>query len=187
MSLSRQYGRFADQEAHSSMLTDPAAHAPAYEWKPERLEVHHMDARRLEFPDGSFDAVFTVSSIEHFGGSRDVARAAAEIGRVLRTGGHAAVITDCAVRGRVLARLRRAAGRGEVFTASELDRLIIRPSGLVAMQSLDTTLSRGSFDDVVTQLPDGSLGGCDGPLILLRSGGSVFTSVCVVLEKPPAR
>ncbi len=60
-------GRFAGREADRSMLTDPAAHAPAYDWRPERLEVLHMDGRRLAFEDASFDAVFTVSSIEHFG------------------------------------------------------------------------------------------------------------------------
>ena len=56
-----------------------------------------MDGRRLTFPDASFDAVFTVSSIEHFGAPGDVARAAAEIGRVLRPGGHALIITECLV------------------------------------------------------------------------------------------
>ena len=41
----------------------------------------------LEFEDGSFDAVFSLSSIEHFGSWADIRRSAEEIGRVLRPGG----------------------------------------------------------------------------------------------------
>src|SRR5207248_5207432 len=88
---------FAWREARRSMLADPAGHAPAYPWREEALEVHDMDDRRLTFPDASFDAVFTVSSIEHFGTPRDIAQAAAEIGRVLKPGGHALIITECLV------------------------------------------------------------------------------------------
>ena len=49
------------------MLTDPGTFAP-YPYERERLDVRWMDARDLRFPDGSFDAVFSLSSIEHFGG-----------------------------------------------------------------------------------------------------------------------
>ena len=58
----------------------------------------YADARELPFPDGAFDVVFSLSSIEHFGGPRDVARAAREMGRVLKPGGHAFVVTECFVR-----------------------------------------------------------------------------------------
>ncbi|MGI8922144.1 MAG: class I SAM-dependent methyltransferase [Solirubrobacteraceae bacterium] len=81
-------GTFAEpgREADSSMLTNPASHAP-YPYREDHLEVRWMDARELDFADESFDVVFSVSSIEHFGSPRDVSRAAAEIGRVLRPGG----------------------------------------------------------------------------------------------------
>src|SRR5437763_5766604 len=93
-------GPFSAREAESSMLTDPAAHLPfpEYAWSPERMDVRWMDARHLDFPDESLDAVFTVSSIEHFGSPREVARAAREIGRVLRPGGHAMIITEYLVQ-----------------------------------------------------------------------------------------
>jgi SAM-dependent methyltransferase len=178
-------GPFAGREAQASMLTDPAAHAPAYEWRAEALEVHHMDGRRLSFPEASFDAVFTVSSIEHFGAPRDIARAAAEIGRVLRPGGHALIVTEFLVRHHpldraigVLARLR---GRGrtgrdpgharrpalaEVFAPRELESLLVGPSGLVQMQQLDTRFS-----------------GQTHPRILLNAAHSTYTSVCLPLIK----
>jgi SAM-dependent methyltransferase len=178
-------GPFAAREAQASMVTDPSAHAPAYEWREEALEVHHMDGRRLTFPDGSFDAVFTVSSIEHFGTPRDVAQAAAEIGRVLRPGGHALIITEFLVRHHsldlaigLLARvraLRRAGGDpghgrrpalAEVFAPPELGSLLVGPSGLAEMQQLDTRTS-----------------GQAHPRIMLHAAHSTYTSVCLPLIK----
>jgi SAM-dependent methyltransferase len=180
-------GKFAHREAGASMLADPAVHAPAYAWRPERLTVLHMDGRTLEFPDASFDAVFTVSSIEHFGSHRDIVRASSEIGRVLRPGGNAIIVTECAVRLHPLATVRRRAALREVFSPSELERLIIAPSGLQMMQPLDLTLSPETWENLTTPEPDGSLRSTTGeqyPLILVRVGRSVFTSVCLVLVKP---
>jgi ubiquinone/menaquinone biosynthesis C-methylase UbiE len=54
-----------------------------------------MDAKELEFEDGSFDAVFSLPSIEHFGTWADIRRSAREIGRVLRPGGAAFIATEC--------------------------------------------------------------------------------------------
>lgn len=45
-----------------------------------------MNAEQLEFPDASFDLVFSISTFEHVG---DVARVLSEIRRVLRPGGSA--------------------------------------------------------------------------------------------------
>jgi SAM-dependent methyltransferase len=179
-------GPFAAREAQPSMLTDPGSHAPAYQWREEALEVHRMDGRRLTFPDTSFDAAFTVSSIEHFGTPLDIARAAAELGRVLKPGGHALIITECLVRHHpldraagILARLRagiragrdpgrsRRAALAEVFARRELESLLVRPSGLVQMQRLETGTS--------AQAP---------PSILLHAARSTYTSVCLPLEKP---
>jgi SAM-dependent methyltransferase len=200
-------GRFAGKEAKATMLEDPAAHAPAYEWRPERLEVQWMDGRQLEFPDASFDAVFTISSIEHFGSPADIARAAAEIGRVLRPGGHAVIVTEYLVRRHPLdaapvdlalrlatlgrrrrgATLRRRAVVAEMFTRRELEQRIIRPSGLTLMQPLDTTLSPQTWDNLTTLHYDCSMSPRTGqfyPSVLLRYSRSVFTSACLVLVKP---
>src|SRR5215208_2964290 len=63
------YGRggFGAREATRSFIDDPASFAP-YDYPHDALEVRDMDARELEYPDASFDAVFSLSSIEHFGG-----------------------------------------------------------------------------------------------------------------------
>jgi SAM-dependent methyltransferase len=199
-------GHFAAREAHASMLEDPSAHAPAYAWQPERLRVLAMDGRALEFADGSFDAVFTVSSIEHFGAPEQIARAASEIGRVLRPGGHAIIVTEClvshhpldtapvdfAIRAATLGRrrrratLRRRARLGEVLTRRELDGLIVEPSKLAPMQPIDMHLSPETFTHITTATADGHLnadGGDTYPLILMRISRSVFTSACLVLVK----
>ncbi len=200
-------GHFAAREAHVSMLEDPAAHAPAYRWRPDRLRVLAMDGRRLDFPDDSFDAVFTVSSIEHFGAPGQIARSASEIGRVLKPGGHAIIVTECLVshhpldsapveltiraatlgRRRRHATLRRRSRLGEVLTRRELDSLIVKPSNLELMQPLDTHLSPETFAHITTPTADGHLnadGGDTYPLILMRISRSVFTSACLVLVKP---
>ena len=202
-------GSFAGNEAQASMLDDPGAHAPVqFGWRPDRLEVLKMDGRELGFPDESFDAVFTISSIEHFGSHGDIARAAAEIGRVLRPGGHAVIVTEYMIRrhpfdtglAEWLIRMGthgkrfgdavpwRRINLGEVLTRRELRRHVIRASGLELMQPLDTSLSAESWENLVTQLPDGAglsfATGKPYPLILVRVSRSVFTSVCLVLSKP---
>lgn len=181
-------GRFAAREAQRSMLDRPAAHAP-YPYREERLDVVWMDARTMSFEDDSFDVVFTLSSIEHFGGRDDVARSAGELGRVLKPGGIAVVVTDyllrqhpldgwpveLLIRAGTLGRKMRGAGVGrrvalaETFTRPELDHLIVHPSGLRPLQELDTSMSPETW--------------ADGRLVV-RTARSALTSVCLVLEKP---
>jgi SAM-dependent methyltransferase len=204
-------GGFSEGEADASMLTDPSAFAP-YPYPEERLEARWMDARRLDFPDERFDAVFTLSSIEHFGTERDVARASREIGRVLKPGGVAFVVTECfvdrspmnskllqtAIRWGTLNRkmkkaspLRRAV---DVFTREELRIWIVRPSGLRLVQPLDLSLSPETRENVVRWYGAGRFeSDAEYPHILLqpqgslgplKAGGAPFTSVALPLGKP---
>jgi SAM-dependent methyltransferase len=201
------YGRgaFGDREAVGTMLDDPASHAP-YPYDEARLEVRDMDARHLDFPDESFDAVVSFSSIEHFGSPADIVRSAREIGRVLRPGGHAFIVTEVFVdhhpvdRAPLLAAVRAATlGRrcatatpwrrsiGDVFTPRELRRRIVGPSGLELMQPVDLTLSEASRANPFSIEPDGSVRSATGepyPHVLMRTHLSTFTSVCLPLRKP---
>jgi ubiquinone/menaquinone biosynthesis C-methylase UbiE len=199
-------GEFAGNEAEASMLTDPAAHAP-FPYREDHLEVLWMDGRALEFPDSSFDVVFTLSSIEHFGLREDIAASAREIGRVLKPGGYAVVVTDCLVRLHpfdtakfefgvriaTLGRKQRGASPwrrsvlAEAFTPRELTAQIVEPSGLELVQPLDTTLTPSSWENITTVTPDGRVitsSGSPYPAILVRVGRSLLTSVCLVLRKP---
>jgi SAM-dependent methyltransferase len=196
-------GGFAGREAQGSMLDDPTVFAP-FPYREDHLEVRWMDARDLDFPDERFDVVFTLSSIEHFGGPADIARASAEIGRVLRPGGHALVVTECfvgshpldnplvqtAIRAGTLGRrCPTATPRNrliDVFTPRELRSRVVRPSGLRLMQPLDTDISPESYENV-TRFVDDELQPRTGrhlPHILLRAHGAPWTSVCLALEKP---
>lgn len=201
------YGRgaFGEREATATMLDDPTSHAP-YPYPAEKLEVRSMDARHLEFADESFDAVVSFSSIEHFGSAADISRAAREIGRVLRPGGYAFLVTEVFVRQHpidhapVLLAVRLATlGRrcqtatlrnrsiGEVFTRRELDRWLLRPSGLQLMQPIDFSLDERTRENVHWVEPDGSVSSSTGaayPHILMRAHKSMFTSVCLPLVKP---
>ena len=198
-------GSFAGREAKPSMLEDPAAHAP-FPYREDRLEVRWADARELPFPGESFDVAFSLSSFEHFGAPGDIARAAAELGRVLRPGGHAFVVTECfarrhplnaapvdfAVRLATLGRKRRIATPRrravvvEVFTPRELERLIVAPSGLELMQPLDLSLSPASWDNLTVSDERGlhPRSGDYWPHVLLQSDRSVYTSVALPLRKP---
>ena len=199
-------GGFAEQEAEATMLDDPAAFAP-YPYREDRLEVRYMDARELDFPDESFDFVFSLSSIEHFGGPADIARAASEMARVLRPGGHACIVTECFVRSHPLdspwvqtairaLTLGRRCGIAtptrrviEVFTPAELQKRIVAPSGLRLLQEPELGLSPATFENVATLHPDGRLDTTTGhrtPHILLQGPGAPWTSVCLALAKPSA-
>lgn len=199
-------GAFSGNEADPSMLENPSAHAP-FPYREDHLEVQWMDARALAFPSESFDVVFTLSSIEHFGSPADIASSASEIGRVLKPGGHAVVVTECFVRlhpldtataevaKRVATLGRKMPGAGlgkrvalaDVFTPRELTKYIVRPSGLRLMQPLDATISPESWENLTLCSPDGRLLARTGekyPMVLMQLRRSVFTSVCLILEKP---
>ena len=197
-------GEFAENEAQASMLSDPAAHAP-YPYREDHLEVLWMDGRQLGFPDESFDVVFSVSSIEHFGGACDIARSAREMVRVLRPGGHAVILTeayvskhwansapvDFALRLASLGRLRRRAtprrrAGVDVLTVREIERYIVAASGLTLAQPLDLSLSPASWSNVATKHRDGRTETPTGelwPHTMLRFRGSTWTSVCLALQK----
>jgi SAM-dependent methyltransferase len=204
-------GDFADREADDSMLTNPSAFAP-YPYREDRLDVRKLDARALQFDDDSFDVVFSLSSIEHFGSPRDIARASSEIGRVLRPGGYAFIVTECFTGSHVLnSKLIQTAiriitfGRHcekatprrrsiDVFTPKELLSRIVRPSGLRLVQPIDLSLSAPTHDNVVR-----CLGGrfdfpnepfphivveAQGSALGLRGRTASFTSIALALQKP---
>jgi SAM-dependent methyltransferase len=137
-------GSFSGLEADRTMLNDPASFSP-YAYRESHLEVRHMDAKQLEFEDGSFDAVFSLSSIEHFGSWADIRRSAGEIGRVLRPGGAAFIVTECFL-GRSLLSPPGVQEVGSkvfwpirIFTPQTLHSELVAPSGLELVQPLDTS------------------------------------------------
>ncbi len=197
-------GGFAAREADASMLEDPGAFAP-YPYREDHLDVRSMNALDLDFPDGSFDIVFSLSSIEHFGGPADVQRAAQEMARVLRPGGHLIIVTECLVGHHVLDRPlvqfgirlatfgRKAATASpnkriiDAFTPAEIERNIVRPTGLGLVQPLRTDISPESWENLTRWVGAGELHPRTGrpyPHILLQAHGSPWTSAFLAFRKP---
>lgn len=87
-----------EESASARMLTEPGT-AWDGPWNPRRLVVQHMDALELQYEDDSFDAIFSSSSIEHFGTHDDVARSIREAHRVLKPGGVLTVSTELRLSG----------------------------------------------------------------------------------------
>lgn len=52
------------------------------------------DVRRLPFKNGSFDAIVSTSTLDHFGRATDVENSIAELNRVLRPGGEQVITMD---------------------------------------------------------------------------------------------
>jgi len=188
-------GIFSELEADRSMLTDPASFSP-YPYRESHLEVLHMDAKELEFEDGSFDAVFSLSSIEHFGSWADIRRSAEQIGRVLRPAGVAFIVTECFL-GRSIVSPRAVQELGSkvawpirVFTPSLLRSQIVEPSGLELVQPLDAS-PPDTGGNVIELRGAGritSTTGADYPHIAVRGHGLGFhtqtwTSVALGLTK----
>jgi SAM-dependent methyltransferase len=197
-------GQFAHREADVTMLEDPKKFAP-YPYREDRLEVLEMNALDLEFPDESFDAVFSLSSIEHFGGRKEIVRAATEMARVLRPGGYAFVVTECfvsrhlynsrlfqtAVRIGTLNRLCQIASPRrriiDVMTPEEIKSRIVRAPGFELLQRLDKRVSPESADNLIhlgwdTQLT--SRTGEEWPHVMLEAYGRPWTSIALALRKP---
>ncbi|MDR0359382.1 MAG: class I SAM-dependent methyltransferase [bacterium] len=101
-------------------MADPARYAP-FPFREGHLEVHDMSGLDLAFPDATFDLVYTLSSIEHFGGHEAAAQAMREMSRVTKPGGIVCVVTEL---------LLSRATAPELFTFPDLQRYLIEGSDL---------------------------------------------------------
>ena len=136
---------------------------------PGRFTMLRMDGRHLEFPDNSFDVVFSLSSIEHFGGHTAAAQAMREVGRVLKPGGVAAIATELILNG---------VPEPDFFLFEEFVEYVVRPSGLSAIGDIDFSIS----PSLIANAPQ--VGETHRrPYIAIYWGRSLFTSIMVFLKK----
>jgi ubiquinone/menaquinone biosynthesis C-methylase UbiE len=178
---SESWGDFAPSE----MLTNPDEFSPYPDFEPSRLAVQNMDARELLFPDNSFDGVFSLGSIEHFGSWEDIAQAASEMGRVLKPGGTLSLATEYLIDG-------PEGGTGSdglrFLGVQELREHIVRPSGLQPIDSFDIEQSARTLSNVYPVMYSFE-GGPEGwsfypHLAFLHPHGYTFCSVHLALRKP---
>ncbi len=86
------------ESANVGMFLNPDRYWPSL-WNPRRLVVQHMNALDLKYEDDSFDAIFSSSSIEHFGGHDEIRQAVKEMARVLKPGGVLSLATEFRLAG----------------------------------------------------------------------------------------
>jgi SAM-dependent methyltransferase len=170
-------------DAGSNMLTDPGRYWDG-PWNPERLEVRHMNGLDLRFEDESFDAIFSSSSIEHFGGWRDVRRSIEEMFRVLRPGGIAALSTEFRIEGKTMG-----IPGALMFNEAEIRALLVDGLWWDPATPFDTTIS----DETIASAVPFEEAIADGrkqvrywsryPHVALRDGELAWTSMHMVLVK----
>jgi SAM-dependent methyltransferase len=175
-------GSFISNEADARILLDPEYFVLS-PYNRNRLVVEQMDALDLRFDVATFDAVYSLSSIEHFGAMESAKHALGEMARVLKPGGIAALTTECIVNDRSA----YSVPGQELFTPDALRSLCSSQEGLVPVQELDFSLSERTRSlapvPLVKAIEDTKRRHIDYPHILLELEGRIFTSFSVFLRK----
>jgi len=178
-----QWSTSGAREGDPVILEDPDKFAP-YPYDKARVDFKRMDGRHLEFPDESFDFIWSCSSIEHFGGHPGAAEAMQEVERVLRPQGVAAVITEFVLPepspGTVLP------FDAEYFNLRCLYHYLLKPvPHLWLVEPLDLSIPRYYVDRAV-KIPgeSGAPHDVQKPHVVLRTeSGVLITSVAIFLRK----
>ena len=126
------------------MPENPGKYAP-YPYEEKRLVVKAMDGRYLKFRDETFDAIYSSSSIEHFGEPEDIQQAVREMYRVLKPGGIIALSTEFKINDK--------AGwipNTYMFTPESLYELIIDPSECFVVDEPDYHVDQDTRDTLIT-------------------------------------
>jgi tetratricopeptide (TPR) repeat protein len=78
----------------ASMTTQDVYERNPFPYAADRLEVRHMDMTPIEYPDNSFDFIWSCCAIEHVNNFEALYQVYQEIHRVLKPGGIAALTTE---------------------------------------------------------------------------------------------
>ena len=160
----------AAKEADPEFLKDPAKFAP-FVYDRQRLLALPADGCQLPFRSGSFHAVYSLSSIEHFGGHERASQAMREMSRILAPGGIACVATELVLEG---------GPHPAYFTLEDLYRYVVQPAGMQLVEPLTHLRPPQDLIDDPVKLPEEYL---RTPHIVLQEGGWKFTSICVFMRK----
>jgi len=156
------------REGDQAVLLDARQFAP-FPYREDRLMFLKMDGTRLAFRDDTFDVVYSLSSIEHFGGLEGASRAVREMGRVLKPGGIVALATEYLLAG---------PPHHEAFTPAQVHELLDQP-GLSLVEPIDERVwQRYAYEPI-----DLRVNPLQTPHMVVTDNGSVFTSVMAFLRK----
>jgi SAM-dependent methyltransferase len=155
-------------EGDDRVFQQPKDFAP-FPYREDRLTFLKMDGRKLAFPDASFDIVYSLSSIEHFGGLAGAIDAMDDMARVLKPGGILVLATEYCLSG---------PPHHEAFQPAEVQQLLTRP-GLAMIEPLDDRVHR-RYEMSAVDLQKNPY---QTPHMAVRDGETVFTSVVAFLER----
>jgi SAM-dependent methyltransferase len=168
-------GHFAStaaEEADPDFLVHPEHYAP-FPYRADRLRALPASGVHLPFRENSFDVVYSLSSIEHFGGHDAATAAMREIARVLRPGGYGCIATELILEGGV---------DYEYFTIDEFERHVVNATVLVPVEQIDYEPPPRELMDEPIVAPDIFR----TPHIVIGKGALRWTSVMVFFRKPTA-
>ena len=174
-------GVFTGNESDATMLHNPDKFA-LDSYNRNRLVVQYMDARDLRFEAETFDIVFCLSSIEHFGGEPGARTALLEMQRVMKPGAILVLTTECIVNGAEQLSIEDL----ELFTPEALTALLASIAQLTPIEEICFKISRKTLKHVIPlhrAVTDGLAGRTEYPHIVLELSGRQFTSVSVFLRK----
>jgi SAM-dependent methyltransferase len=156
-----------------SMLADPGKFAP-FPYHKDRLEVIQMDGAELSFASESFDFIFSLCSIEHFGAHERAAKSMREMHRVIKPGGICCVSTELILNNRP---------HREYFTWAELEEYVLKaaPFRLTGTNTIDARISESLLRHPIKLGEEKDLK--VSPHIILQGGRHIFTSIILFLKK----
>jgi SAM-dependent methyltransferase len=156
------------REGDDTVLEDPRHFAP-FSYREDRLVFMKMDGRHVAFRADTFDVVYSLSSIEHFGGVAGARAAVAEMARVLKPGGVLALATEYVIGGNP---------HHEAFQPEQVHALFDHPS-LSLIEPIDERV----WDRYECQAVDLRVNPHQTPHMVVTDLGSVFTSVMAFFRK----
>jgi SAM-dependent methyltransferase len=121
------------KEADKAILGDASRFCPR-KFDGSRLRLMVMDGTHLEFADSSFDFVWSLSSIEHFGSHAAARQSLREMARVTTPGGYVVVATEFIIG-------PKGKDHPEYFTRTNFDKFVLHASPqLVPIQPMNYSL-----------------------------------------------
>jgi len=146
-----------------------------FPYKADKIELKQMDALDLKFPDNSFDFIFCISSLEHFGSLKSMQKSIDEMFRVLKPGGCAIITTEL--------RLNRVGGvipGARIFSLNQLLSMFSNSGFKLHSDEIDTRIEE-EYLQQMRKLPEEVN---QRPHIFLRFFRTIFTSINLVFFKP---
>jgi len=174
-------GAFAGYEAAHTMLQDPDSFARCPHNR-NRLVVQYMDALDLRHEDETFDAVYSLSSIEHFGAEAGAMTALDEQRRVVKQGGIVAFTTEVIVNDAPSLDVPDLT----LFRSEQLADMCQRLPGLELVGPIDFSMSDRTLANVTTMeqaQADAQRSYVAYPQIVMELQGRQFTSVAIFLRR----